>query len=351
MPGEYILVADDDPNILALVADTLEAKGYIVHRAPNGGEALNRLTDPTYVLLITDVQMPQMNGVEVVQQLRNRGSKIPVVMMSSMATGLTKDRAARLGSLVFLDKPFDPGALPGLVAEMLDTKRPLLSRNRRVLVADDHPETLRLLSGVLSAAGYEVICASDGQEATDRLKEATVPFDLAMIDIVMPKRAGPEVIAEIRQRSPKTLPILMSGEATSSEVGAGYEKGAYTFIRKPFEIDGLLRFLGKMEEQSDALRAEVEEREAEARRPLPVRAFKWFRRALNPPSSSPAQRRLQTATIILVSVVLALFVIWTAGKIESAVSGRIGHIESFMDRVEGYLQRDEAREIDGNRPR
>lgn len=351
MASETILVADDDARICDLVTDTLSGRGYHVERAPDGGQACALLSEKPYALLITDVQMPQMNGVELVQQLRNRGSKIPVVMMSSMATGVTKDRATRLGSLVFLDKPFDPLGLVRVVGEMLDANHPVLPRSHRVLVADDHPETLHLLSGVLSAAGYEVVCAADGQEALDRLQEASVPFDLAMIDVAMPKHSGPEVVGEIRRKSPKTLSILMSGEATSAEVGEGYDKGAHTFMRKPFEIDGLLRFLGKMEEQSDARRAEIEAEEEEARKPFLTRAAKWVRRTLNPPSSSPAQRRLQTVVMIVASILLALFVIWTIGQIETAVTGRAGHIESFMDRMEGYLRRDEDREVGGRRPR
>lgn len=247
MPQPTILVVDDDRQVAGLVAAILEAQGYTVEKAFDGGEAHTLLTTRDYDLLITDVQMPVMNGIELVRQIRSCGSRIPVVVMSSMATGLTRDRARRLGAMAFLDKPFDPTTLLPLVADLLSSRETVAQPRGRVLVADDHQETGRLLCGVLLAAGYEVTCTQDGQDAIDEIQKAPAPFGFALIDLVMPKRNGVEVLDHLRASSPSTLAVVMTGEATSEEEGEVKRRGNCLLLRKPFEIDTLLRRLTEIE--------------------------------------------------------------------------------------------------------
>ena len=97
-----IVLADDEPNIVDLLADLLEDEGYRVLRASNGRHAwqLCQLHDPN--LVITDVMMPGMTGLELVSRLRrDRAVQPPVIVMSAVR------RTAPIPDVTFLAKPFD----------------------------------------------------------------------------------------------------------------------------------------------------------------------------------------------------------------------------------------------------
>lgn len=345
MADELVLVADDSPLIVDLLASTLEGGGFRVNRASDGAQASALLDRESHALLFLDIHMPRVNGIELVRQMRSRGDTTPVVMISGMATGITKDRAIRLGSVVYVEKPFDVARMLTLTRELIEASRQPAPRHKSILVVDDHPETLELLRTVLGAVGYEITSVSDGASALRRLKEAVPPFDMAMVDLVMPGMAGSDVVAEIRKTSPETLPLLMTGEAGPDDIRTGYEKGGYTLIRKPFDVDVLLHFLAVTERQCEDRQQELAEKEHAARQPLPVRVQRKIAEIAAAPSSSREKRVLKTILIVLASMVLGILVLWAASSIETAVTGRVSMIGSFMDRVEGYLQRDEEREV------
>ncbi len=108
-----VLVVDDDPTILATVAETLDLEGYPVVTATNGAEALDVMerTSPSLVLL--DMRMPVLDGWGFVRALRERGLDTTVVVMT--ATADARRWAAEIGAKGVLAKPFD---LDDLIAEV-----------------------------------------------------------------------------------------------------------------------------------------------------------------------------------------------------------------------------------------
>jgi CheY-like chemotaxis protein len=101
-----ILVADDEPQIGDLIRQALAPDGHPVDTVGDGQEVLDRLGSGRYALLILDVLMPRLTGVEVVHELRRRGDEIPVLLMSSL---LSEDVLASCGDLprlACLQKPF-----------------------------------------------------------------------------------------------------------------------------------------------------------------------------------------------------------------------------------------------------
>ena len=103
-----------------------------------------------------------------------------------------------------------------------------------VLVADDDGDILSLISFRLERAGYEVVEASDGEEAL-RLAVERQP-DLAILDVMMPKLTGYDVTREIRSNeATRRLPvILLTARAQEADVTRGFEAGADDYIKKPF---------------------------------------------------------------------------------------------------------------------
>jgi PAS domain S-box-containing protein len=122
---ERILVADDEPGIRAVVRRVLEASGYRLLVAANGREALRILEDPEHGvdLVLTDVIMPGMSGLELVETLRQQSPNMPVLMMSGYGEADAIQRHLVQPGVHFLPKPFRSGALATAVRELLDRRR------------------------------------------------------------------------------------------------------------------------------------------------------------------------------------------------------------------------------------
>jgi DNA-binding response OmpR family regulator len=103
-----------------------------------------------------------------------------------------------------------------------------------VLVADDDPDILSLVTLRLQRDGYEVIGAPDGERAVEEALERTP--DLALIDVSMPKLDGYEVTERLRQHEPTSATpiILLTARVQDSDVARGIEAGADDYVRKPF---------------------------------------------------------------------------------------------------------------------
>ena len=118
-PRQTVLVVDDEPLIADLVAHALRDEGYAVRVAADGVWALAAAEDAAPDLLLSDVRMPRMNGVNLARELRDRHPDLPVILFSAQYDGLDYPE---LG-VRFLPKPFDLSALLAAVAEELSGDR------------------------------------------------------------------------------------------------------------------------------------------------------------------------------------------------------------------------------------
>lgn len=123
MQRERILVVDDDPTILALCHRILENDGYRVVEAKRGEEALGKLERETFDLLLTDIRLPGLNGLEVAQRLRDRGLELAVITMTGYSNMEMAIQALSLGVEEFLVKPFTIEGLRITVARALEKWR------------------------------------------------------------------------------------------------------------------------------------------------------------------------------------------------------------------------------------
>jgi FixJ family two-component response regulator len=120
----HIMVVDDERNIRNNLRMLLEAEGYKVDTANSGDEALARVKEGgRYDIAFVDIQMPKMNGLELLRFLRGLRSKMPVVMLTAYGTVSRAVEAMKLGAVDFLEKPFDPKAIQLLCQEILKREK------------------------------------------------------------------------------------------------------------------------------------------------------------------------------------------------------------------------------------
>ncbi len=124
-PGETILVVDDDPDVLAVARDILEMARYTVLSTADPRHALRLVrtnAEPIH-LLLTDVVMPLMNGLQLAAEVQALRPEVKILLMSADRTKVIDDYRMQLGLRgLFLDKPFTVAALMGAVRYLLDDR-------------------------------------------------------------------------------------------------------------------------------------------------------------------------------------------------------------------------------------
>ena len=111
-----ILLIEDDPGIASSLKKVLSADGYEVETANRGDEGLDRARGSSYAVVITDLRMPGMNGLELVEALHKAKPKQPILLMTAYGTTETAIEATKLGAYDYLLKPIEPDELLDLVA-------------------------------------------------------------------------------------------------------------------------------------------------------------------------------------------------------------------------------------------
>jgi two-component system, cell cycle response regulator len=267
---ERILVVDDEESNRELLDAILTAEGYTVEQAPDGPTALLRAGAAPPDLILLDVLMPEMNGIEVCQRLKQSAltEHVPVIVVTAVGQMTTKEAVLSSGADDFVTKPVQVDDLRARVRAMLKVRRirqeldrtlaylyeleatrrevhvgspaqdaprtaPDLPAERgaiAVLLVDDEILTREFYSELLSEHGFRVHTAGSGREGLALAAQHAV--EVAILDIVMPEMSGLEVLEQLRASDP-TLPIVMlTSHATSQNALTALKLGASDFIVK-----------------------------------------------------------------------------------------------------------------------
>jgi two-component system chemotaxis response regulator CheY len=121
---QRILIVEDSPTMRAMLVSALEAldRPVKITEVASGFEALRELPRVAYDLILTDINMPDINGLELVSFVKNNAAfrSIPLVIVSTEGSERDRDKGLRLGADAYLVKPFDPEALQQIAHDLLD---------------------------------------------------------------------------------------------------------------------------------------------------------------------------------------------------------------------------------------
>jgi signal transduction histidine kinase/DNA-binding response OmpR family regulator len=272
--GEFpvrVLIVDDHPNTATTLARAVSQLGdkVEVFSATSGREALECVKGGAADVLITDMIMPEMNGLELVEKLQNHPAGRPThtILITAYDVPGLKETARRLKVNEIIVKPVRPERICQIVNQIIEewshAKQPANNKKAprkafKILIADDHPDNVTLLARYLENEGYDYVTAGDGVEAMEKTR-AELP-DLVLLDVNMPNKDGFAVLEEIRaDPAIQHIPviILTAARLDPTDIQSGLTLGADDYVTKPFdrrELMARIRTKLRVKEIEDSMR-------------------------------------------------------------------------------------------------
>lgn len=245
LPVPTILVVDDDERSRKLLATRLDNEGYAISMAADGQQAQTLMSVEQFDLVLLDLNMPRMNGFELLEWLQTQPQyKHCVIVLTANGDRDAVTTCLTLGADDYVLKTAGTVELMRRVERACNTARSDLRHHQtiaegewhtaRVLLVDDDPLNRKLLRRRLEHIGLEVHELDNGQAALDTLQESV--YDLVLLDHHMPQITGLEVLERIRQQqnSEQLGVVMVTAETEAEQVEQFYASGADDYLAKPF---------------------------------------------------------------------------------------------------------------------
>jgi len=232
-----ILIVDDNDNFRNILSKILSKKGYETSTAESGVHALDVIKENAFDIVLLDIKMPILNGVETFKKIKEiRPSTIAIMMTAFSVDELIKE-AIHEGAYSVIRKPLDID----VVIKMIEQAK----NGTLITVVDDDPQMCKTMKNILDKKGYNVITCTSGKEAISLAKENA--HDIFFIDMKLPVLNGLEIYLEIKKINPKATAVIMTAYRQEMDdlVKQALEKGAYTCLYKPLDMDNIISKLCK----------------------------------------------------------------------------------------------------------
>jgi CheY-like chemotaxis protein len=241
-----ILAVDDNKEVLNVTRIVLSRAGHSVTATTDPALALGLLAEHAFDLVISDLEMPGMSGLDFLRELRRCGVNVPVVVVSGYAyegSDAMLDRLAGYGVAQMLRKPIG-------VAELRDAVARELARTKtmaRVLVVADDPATLDALQESLRQLGHHARLVAKAGDAFPILRALSRAFDAAILDLAAPDAWRLLIAVRSDMRS---LPVIVvSSQTTPADAESLGQLGVLQVLTKPIvprDLDAaIMRALGR----------------------------------------------------------------------------------------------------------
>jgi two-component system response regulator HydG len=222
-----ILVVDDNQDLLETFAMILKRRGYYVQTANDGVSAISKFKEQNFDVTLMDIVMPKMNGVDAFKKIKEIQPEAPIILMTAYSDEDLIQNAKNEGAYRIIHKPIHIDQLIDLINETAESQP--------ILIVDDDAEICDTLAQILELQGYEVLSAASGEEAV-KMTEGT-SFQIAFIDVKLPKIDGLETLLRLKEINPDIIVIMMTG--FRNEVKEALDKAqaasAITCLYKPFD--------------------------------------------------------------------------------------------------------------------
>lgn len=259
LKSKKILVIDDNMTNLAILKSQLELWNLVPVLAESGERGLDILSGDNKIdLVLTDMQMPNMDGIQLAQNVKKLYPLLPVILLSSVGEDYNQNNSKLFTSI--LNKPVRQHILSKNILNALQPQNNSMTPEKNIqeklpgnfsekypleiLVAEDNPVNQKVILYILNKLGYKATLAENGALAVDKVRE--MQFDVILMDMQMPEMDGIQATQFIRQNIEKQ-PVIIALTANTME---GDEEtclnaGMNDYISKPVRLEELTNKLEK----------------------------------------------------------------------------------------------------------
>jgi len=278
-----VLLVDDEEDYVNALAERMDMRDLQSKIALSGEEALAVLDDEPPDVIVLDLRMPGMGGMEVLERVRKEHPHIQVIILTGHGGEKEEREARRLGAFEYMQKPADTGTLirniKGAWRRSVEVARELISEGKeefdksmtaaalaeggmpdeaaemmegdsasgkeekragalKVLLVDDEEDYVRTMAERMEMREVGSDVALSGEDALSQL-EADLP-DVMVLDLKMPGMGGMEVLEYVRRHYPQVQVIILTGHGSDKEKLEAQRLGAFDYLQKPVDIGDLM---------------------------------------------------------------------------------------------------------------
>jgi DNA-binding NtrC family response regulator len=284
-----LLLVDDEEDYVKTMAERMEMRDVGSRVALSGEEALQMVEEDAPDVMVLDLRMPGINGMEVLERVKREHPHVQVIILTGHGSEKEEEEARRLGAFQYLQKPADTSDLLATVrsawskglqflkesrdgfertmtaAAMAEGGLPEMARKGagapgvsqkdssaeaapeeagasgegiKVLFVDDEEDFVKTMAERMEMRDLGGDVAFSGQQALEML-ENDIP-DVMVLDLLMPGIDGMEVLRRVKNTFPQIEVIIMTGHGSDKDEEEARRLGAFDYLRKPVDIDQLM---------------------------------------------------------------------------------------------------------------
>lgn len=235
-PRMKILIVDDDVRFADSVSDILEENHYECTVVHNGSDALSKIRESRYNVVLADIRMPVMNGISMCREIKKIDPYLTVIIMTAFREEELIQAVLKEGAYGCVSKPLD-----------IDRILKLIKRSHKggafIEVIDDDPVIRKMLETGLESRGFIVTTVASGEDAI-RITKRT-PQDIVFLEFNLPSINGLEVFSRIREINPEVKVVMMTTNQKDmrSVLQDALKQGVYALLYKPFNIGRVMKIV------------------------------------------------------------------------------------------------------------
>ncbi|MEA2029297.1 MAG: response regulator, partial [Campylobacterota bacterium] len=265
--NKKVLIVDDNKTWHEILKNMLERFNVTSESVYSGEEAIDKIAQNSYDLILLDWQMPKLDGIATAQKIHHLCTKHgidttpTIIMVSSYRQESIVTNAKSVGIDIFLQKPINPSILNDILSAIFlddikvqytqETQQSQLNNDittlngSQILLAEDNQTNREIIFGLLEPSGIIIDVATNGEEAVEMYRQSPTKYELILMDIQMPIMDGHEVTKIIRQSNQEIPIVALTANAMREDVEKSHQAGMNLHLNKPIEVEKLYEMLLK----------------------------------------------------------------------------------------------------------
>lgn len=235
-----VLIVDDEKSVLDLFTKALSKEDYVCDTVTSGEDALKRIEKDVPDVVLLDIALPGMDGIEVLEKIKSKHKDLPVIMIT--AYGYKDDlveKAISKGAAGYIGKSQPLSEIIHTFKWMSEKAiRQEPRQKNEIIIIDDEPDVCKVIGDFLKKERYKAVSATGALEGIEIVKRDKP--EVVLLDIIMPELNGVEALRRIREFDKGVKIIMLTGVNDEETAKQAVNMGANDYVTKPVTLEHLL---------------------------------------------------------------------------------------------------------------